>query len=172
MVQTANGTGADLKNLGQGSNQRALRRPDPNGNDVARYKDTTASANQHFYWSTKIMWDDWRKRERADPEMASQGCILPRPFDFIQAEMIESGVGGHRMQLHDEKEEKRPDSTWIGGLGKLPYFRGAIEAVGSKRKDSTASNLESGKCQVCMSNAWEAWKCIRASGNVNLLYSG
>ena len=48
MVQTANGTGADLKNLGQGSNKRALRRPDRNGNDVARYKDTTASANQHF----------------------------------------------------------------------------------------------------------------------------
>ena len=95
MVQTANGPGADLENLGQGSNKRALRRPDPNGNNnIARYKDTTASANQHFYWSSKIMWDDWKNREHADPEMASQGRILPRPFDFIQAEMIESGAGG------------------------------------------------------------------------------
>ena len=124
IVQTANRTGADLKNLGQGSNKRALRRPDPNGNDVAMYKDTTASANQRFYWTTKIMWDDRRKRERADPEMASQGRVLPRPFDFIQAEMIESGVGGHRMQWHSEKEEKRPGQHMDWRAGEATVLRG------------------------------------------------
>ena len=66
----------------------------------------------------------------ADPEMASQGRILPRPFDYIQAEMIESGAGGHRMQMHSARADKRPDSVWIGGLGKLSYFEAGEGDVG------------------------------------------
>ena len=130
MVQTANGLGSDLENLGQGSNKRAIRRTRLDGNNIARYKDTKASANEHFYWSSEIMWEDWMNRVHADPKVASQGRILPRPFELIRAELIESGVGGHRMQLHSEKEDKRPDSTWIGGLGKLPYFEAGEGKVG------------------------------------------
>ena len=44
--------------------------------------------------------------------------------------MIESGAGGHRMQLHSEKEEKRRDSTWIRGLGKLAYLEAEEGNVG------------------------------------------
>ncbi|KAF6241634.1 hypothetical protein HO173_000345 [Letharia columbiana] len=130
VVQIANGLGADLENLGQGSNKRTHRSPDPNGNNIARYKDTQASAKQHFYWSTKVMWDDWTNRKHADSEMASQGRILPRPYNYIQAEMIESGARGHRMELHSEREDKRPDSTWIGGMGKLAYFEAGEGNVG------------------------------------------
>ena len=129
IVRTANGLGASLENLGQGSNKRIDRSPDPKEN-IARYKDTKAIENGHFYWSSKIMWDDWRNRMHADSEMASQGRILPRPFDYIQAEMTESGTTGHRMQLHCDKEDKRPDSTWLGGIGKLAYFEAGVGNVG------------------------------------------
>lgn len=44
--------------------------------------------------------------------------------------MIESGAGGHRRRLHSEKEEKRPDSTWIRGLGELPYLEAEEGNVG------------------------------------------
>ena len=120
VVQKANGPGANLENIGQGSNKRTYRSPDPHGNNVARYKDTKASQNEHFYWSTKVMWEDWKNRMRANPEMASQGHILPRPYSYIQAEMIGSGAGGHKLHSSKDKEEG-PDSTWIGGIGKLPY---------------------------------------------------
>ena len=40
------------------------------------------------------MWDDWNKRMDANPGMASQGRILPRPYEDIQAEMIVSGARG------------------------------------------------------------------------------
>lgn len=130
IVQSANGLGANLENLGQGSNKRVDRSPDPNGNNIARYKDTPASAKQHFYWSTNVMWSDWKNRMHASSEMTSQEDILPRPYDCIQAEMIESGARGHRMQLHSEEKDKRPDSTWIGGMGKLPYFEAGEGNVG------------------------------------------
>ena len=129
-VQMADGLGAELENLGQGSNERARRSPDAKGNYITRYKDTQASANQHFYRSSQIMWDDWRTRMDADPEMTSQDRILPRPYDCIQAEMIEAAVGGHRMQLHNDGEDRRPDSTWIEGLGTLVYFEAGEGNVG------------------------------------------
>lgn len=44
--------------------------------------------------------------------------------------MIESGARGHRMQVHSVKEDQRPDSTWVGGLGKLPYFEAGEGNVG------------------------------------------
>lgn len=66
----------------------------------------------------------------ADSEMASQGRILPRPYDYIQAEMIESGARGHRKQLHNKKMDRRPDSAWIGGMGKLAYFEAGEGNVG------------------------------------------
>ncbi|KAL9136597.1 MAG: hypothetical protein Q9175_002189 [Cornicularia normoerica] len=75
LVQIANGLGAKLENLGQGCNKRAHRSPDPNGNNIARYKDTQASGNEHFHWSTKVMWDDWRNRMHADPEVAGQASF-------------------------------------------------------------------------------------------------
>ena len=129
-VRLANGPGADLENLGQGSNKRSERSPDPNGNNIARYKDTHASGNQHFYWSTKVMWDDWTNRMRAGSEPDRQRRILPRPFRCIQAELTGSDARGHRMQLHNEKEDMRPDSVWIGGMGKLPYFEAGEGDVG------------------------------------------
>ena len=130
IVQTAKGQGTQYEDLEASANERAIRGPDPKGNDVARYKDAKASANQHFHWSTRIIWDDWMKRMDADPEMASQGRVLPRSFEIIQAEMMESGAGGHRMQLHCEKGNRRPDSTWVAGLGRLPYFEAGEGDVG------------------------------------------
>ena len=130
IVQTAKGQSAQPEDLGPSSNERAIRGPDPKGNDIARYKDTQASANQHFHWSTRIIWDDWTERMYADTEMASQGRVLPRPFGIIQAEMMESGAGGHRMQLHCEKGDRRPDSIWVGGLGRLPYYEAGEGDVG------------------------------------------
>ena len=129
-VQKVNGQDANLENLGQGSNAREGRSPNPDGNNIARYKDTKASNSQHFYWSTKVIWEDWEIRKIADPEMASQDRILPRPYHYIQAELIESGTRGHRMELHSEGKDKRPDSTWIGGMGKLPYFEAGKGDVG------------------------------------------
>lgn len=122
VVQMADGPGANLENLGQGSNKRVDRIPDPKGNNMLRYKDTSGSKNQHFYRSTNAIWIDWRNKMHANSEMASQGRILPRPYDCIQAEMIESSARGHRMRLHREENDKRPDCTWIVGKGKLPYF--------------------------------------------------
>lgn len=130
IVQTAEGEGAQLEDLGPSSNERAIRGPYPEGNDIARYKDTRASANQLFHWRTRMMWDDWMERMHADAEMGNQGRVLPRPFDFIQAEMVESGAGGHRVQLHCEKGNRRPDSKWVGGLGRLPYFEAGEGDVG------------------------------------------
>ena len=130
IVQTAKGQGAQYKDLEPSANERAIRGPDPKGNDVARYKDTKASANHYFHWSTRIIWDDWMKRMYADAEIASQGRIFPRPFEIIQAEVMESGAGGHRMQLHCEKGNRRPDSTWVVGCGRLPYFEGGEGDVG------------------------------------------
>ena len=130
IVQAAKGQGAQLEVLGPSSNEHAVRGPDPKGNDIARYKDTKASANQHFHRSTRIVWDDWMERMYADPGTASQSRVLPRPFNIIQAEMMESGAGGHRMQLHCEKGDRRPDSLWVGGLGRLPYFEAGEGDVG------------------------------------------
>ena len=30
--------------------------------------------------------------------------------------MIRSGARGHGMELHSEKEDRRPDNIWIGGM--------------------------------------------------------
>lgn len=128
MTEIATGAGAKLDNLGQGSTRRVDRSPD--GNDIVGYKETEASKNQHFHWSTKVMWDDWMDRMHANSDTASQCRILPRPYDDIQAEMIESGAKGHRMQLHGEPEDKRPDSTWVGGIGNLTYFEAGEGQVG------------------------------------------
>lgn len=76
------------------------------------------------------MWSDWKNRMHASSEMTGEGPILPRPYDCIRAEMIESGARGHRMQLHSDSEDKKPDSTWIGGMGKLPYFEAEEGNVG------------------------------------------
>ena len=128
IVQGATGVGAKLDHLGQGSNRRVDR--SPNGTSIPWYKETEASKDQHFYWSTKVMWDDWMDRMHANSDMASQCRILPRPYDDIQAELIESGAKGHRMQLHGEMEDKRPDSTWVGGIGNLTYFEAGEGKVG------------------------------------------
>lgn len=76
------------------------------------------------------MWNDWRKRMDVDSEMTSRGRILPRPYDYIRAEMVDSGTRDHRMQLHSEAEDKRPDSAWIGGIGMLLHFEAGVGNVG------------------------------------------
>ena len=62
--------------------------------------------------------------------MAGQGHILPRPYAYIQTEMIVSGVRGNRMRVHCNREDERPDRTWLGGLGKLAYLEAEEGEVG------------------------------------------
>ncbi len=130
IVQKVDGEVANMENLGQDANGREGKRPDRFANNTARYKETKASKHQHFYWSTKVMWDDWMDRMEANSEMARQGRILPRAYDSIQAEMLGPGAKGHRMELHGEENDRRPDSTWIEGAGNLAYFEAGEGHVG------------------------------------------